>query len=169
MCQCHNLDINMKKPAKSPADSEVTMTELILPVHTNALGGAFGGVIMSWIDIAAAISAGRHARCVVVTASVDALVFEAPVKLGDVVTLKAMVNRAFNTSMEVGVLVESEDQRSGKRVRNVKAYLTFVGLDDNGKPQPVPPIAPKTEEDQRRFRAAGIRKETRIKLAQTLV
>lgn len=123
---------------------------------------------MSWIDIAAAISAGKHARTNVVTASVDALHFEAPVKLGQVVTIQAMVNRAFKTSMEVGVLVESEDQHTGKKVRTVHAYLTFVALDNNGKPCAVPVLEPETAAEKRRYEAAGLRKKARLELAKQL-
>src|SRR6476659_6434670 len=113
---------------KSPSDSAVTMTEIVLPSDTNALGTIFGGKIMSWIDIAAAISAGRYARRVVVTASIDALHFVAPVKVGHVVHIRAQVNFTSRTSMEVGVRVDSENPLTGELTHTAKAYATFVAL-----------------------------------------
>jgi len=154
--------------AKSPKDSEVLMTELVLPTHTNALGTIFGGTVMSWIDIAAAISAGKHARKIVVTASVDALHFIAPIKLGHIVKIVAQVNYAFKTSMEVGVRVNSEDPLTGKTAHNVTAYTTFVALDKNGKPTEIPKINPETPEETRRFADAQKRREARVTLAKEL-
>ena len=123
--------------SKSPTESEVMMTELVLPQHTNALGTIFGGVVMSWIDIAGAIAAGKHARCSVVTASIDALHFIAPIKLGHVVEIKATVNATGKTSMEVGVRVDSENLLTGEKFHNVSSYLTFVAIGADGKPHPV--------------------------------
>ncbi|MBN21706.1 MAG: acyl-CoA thioesterase [Bdellovibrionaceae bacterium] len=142
------------------------MSEIVLPSHANALGSIFGGTIMSWIDIAGAISAGKHARNIVVTASIDALHFIAPVRVGHVVTIKASVNRAWRSSMEVGVRVDSEDLLTGKTVHNVTAYTTFVALDKNGKPTTVPELTPDTPEDRRRFEQALLRKESRLELLQ---
>jgi acyl-CoA hydrolase len=144
------------------------MTEIVLPSHTNALGTIFGGRIMSWIDIAAAIAAGRHARRVVVTASIDALHFVAPVKVGHVVHIKATVNYAGKTSMEVGVRVDSENQLTGTLSHTATAYLTFVALDDNGRPVQVPPVAPETPDEKRRYDQAQKRRESRIRLAEDL-
>src|SRR6476620_4127385 len=121
---------------KSPQESSVIMTEIVLPSDTNALGTIFGGKVMSWIDIAGAIAAGRHARHVVVTASIDALHFLAPVKLGHVVHIKARVNFASRTSMEVGVRVDSENPISGETTHTSTAYATFVAIDDHGRPTP---------------------------------
>lgn len=157
-----------KPPGKPPSASATVMTEMVLPTHTNALGTAFGGTVMAWIDIAAAIAAHRHARQIVVTVSVDALNFEAPVRLGNIVEIRAMVNRAFKTSMEIGVLMESEDKLTGKRVRNVKAYLTFVALDENGRPNPVAQVEPQTPEEKRRYDEAKMRKDARLELAQEI-
>ena len=152
---------------KAPAESFVTMTEIVLPSHANALGTIFGGVVMSWIDIAAAIAAGRHSRETVVTASVDALHFIAPIEVGHVVELRARVNFASTTSMEVGIRVDSEDPKTGEKRHNVTAYATFVALHaTNGKPIPVIPVIPATEEDRRRFDAAKRRREMRIQLAK---
>lgn len=155
-------------PGKSPDDSSVIMTEIVLPSDTNALGTIFGGKIMSWIDIAAAIAAGRHSRRVVVTASLDALHFAAPVKVGHVVQIKAKVNFTSRTSMEVGIRVDSENPLTGELTHTSSAYATFVALDDHGRPTPVPAIIPKTTEDTRRFESAKKRRESRILLAAEL-
>lgn len=153
---------------KTPRESEVTMTEIVLPGHANALGTIFGGQVMSWIDIAAAIAAGRHARKIVVTASVDALHFEAPIKVGHVAYIRASVNFASRTSMEVGVRVDAEDPLTGERKRTVRAYTTFVALDSSGKPTPVPPLTPETPEEVRRHAEAQKRRDSRIALAKSL-
>ena len=164
----------MEKPAKvpptgkTPRESSVIMTEIVLPSDTNALGTIFGGKIMAWIDIAGAIAAGRHARRVVVTASVDALHFIAPVKLGHVVHIKAAVNYAGRTSMEVGVRVDSENPVTGETYHTSTAYATFVALDDHGKPAPVPKILPETPEEKRRYQQALARRESRMRLAEEL-
>ena len=154
--------------SKSPAESAVTMTELVLPQHTNALGTIFGGTVMSWIDIAGAISAGKYARCSVVTASIDALHFIAPIKLGHAVQLKACVNITGSSSMEVGVRVDSENLITGEKFHNVSAYLTFVALGSDGKPREVPPIDPKSETEKRRYKAAQKRRASRISLAKDI-
>ena len=153
---------------KTPQDSAVITTEMVLPPDTNAIGTVFGGTVVSWVDIAAAICARRHAREIVVTASIDALHFIAPIQLGDVVTVRAMVNHAFRTSMEIGVRVDSENPATGKQLHNVSAYLTFVALNKSGKPTPVPALSANTEDEKRRAREAIHRKETRIRLAQQL-
>lgn len=153
---------------KRVQDSQVTMAEMVLPSDANALGTIFGGKIMSWIDIAAAIAAGRHARKVVVTASIDALHFVAPVKVGDVVHIQASVNFAGRTSMEVGVRVDSENLVSGEKHHTATAYTTFVALDGHGRPAPVPPLLPETPEEKRRFEQAKKRRESRIRLAEEL-
>ena len=149
--------------ARSPADSSVEMTEIVLPGGTNALGTAFGGTIFGWIDIAAAVAAQRHSRGMAVTASIDSLAFVAPVHLGDVVLLHARVNRAWRTSMEVGVRVECEQAGLPEsRKHAATAYLTFVAVDDAGAPRAVPPIAPQTDEDRRRFAKADQRRTRRL-------
>lgn len=151
---------------KAPEDSDVITTHIVLPSHTNALGTIFGGTVASWIDIAAAICAGKHARRTVVTASIDALHFVAPIRLGQVVHIKARVNYASRTSMEVGVRVDSEDPVTGDLHHNCTAYTTFVALDSNRRPVPVPAVHPKTPEDVRRFEQAKKRREARIRLAE---
>ncbi len=155
----------MKMKSKTPRESAVTMTEIVLPQHTNALGTIFGGTVMSWIDIAGAICAGKHARGTVVTASIDALHFVAPIKLGHFVELKASVNSTGRTSMEVGVRVDAENPKTGERYHSVSAYLTFVALDEKGRTIPVPPIEAGTPAEKRRNQAAKLRRESRIQLA----
>ena len=137
------------------------MTQLVLPSHTNALDTIFGGVVMSWIDIAAAIAAQRHSQKEVVTASLVRLDFVAPVKKGWVVNLKARVNFVSRTSMEVGVRVDAENPKTGEMFHTATAYLTFVALGSDGKPSPVPKLELLSEEDKRRFQEAQDRKNKR--------
>src|ERR1041385_4475071 len=115
--------------ARPVRESQVMMTELVLPGQANSLGTIFGGVVMSWVDIAAAIAAQRHTRKAVVTASIDALNFIAPIKVGWIVNIKAAVNYVSRSSMEVGVRVEAENPMTGDKFHTVSAYLTFVALD----------------------------------------
>lgn len=150
------------KPTRTVADSLTQMTEMVLPQHTNALGTAFGGTVMGWVDICAAIAAGRHCGRVSVTAAIDELVFRAPIKQGDVVVLTAQMNAAFRTSMEVGVHVEVEDAATRTRTICADALLTFVNIDDDGKPMPVPALLCESEEERARAEAALKRKQQRI-------
>ena len=147
---------------KTIRSSQVVMTQLVLPSHTNALDTIFGGTIVSWIDIAAAIAAQRHSQKEVVTASIDKLDFIAPVKKGWVVNLKASVNFTSRSSMEIGVRVDAENPKTGELFHTVSAYLTFVALGSDGKPTPVPELILETEIDQRRFASAKKRREYRI-------
>jgi acyl-CoA hydrolase len=154
-------------PAERPRyvrDSQVYTTELVLPNDTNQLGNLLGGRLMHWIDIAAAIAAYRHSGRVCVTASVDEINFHDPIRLGEIVVLQASVNRAFNTSMEVGVLVTAHNTlgKESRTRRANNAYLTFVAIDDTGKPTRVPPIVPETEDERRRFDEALARREQRL-------
>jgi len=144
------------------SQSRVIMTELVLPSHTNALDSVFGGVIMSWIDIAAAISSQRHCGMQVVTASIDTLNFVQPVYKGWIVNLKAAVNFVSKTSMEVGVRVDAENPMLKKVFHTASAYLTFVAVDANGKPQLVPGVIPQTPEEVRRHAAAALRRQHRL-------
>lgn len=153
----------MAKKSKTVSNSIVTMTELVLPHHTNQLGNLLGGQLMHWIDICAALSASRHAQRVCVTASVDRIDFLHPVKLGDVVTLNAAVNRVFNTSMEVGVEIFASNHVKDTRVHSNSAYLTFVSVDEKLKPVKTFEIVPETEDEKRRFDNALRRRETRLK------
>lgn len=148
--------------SKPVSESRVEMTELVLPEHTNALGTIFGGQIMAWIDTAAAICAFRHCRTLCVTASMDALNFVNPVKLGHIVILKASINFTGKTSMEIGVRVTSEDPLTGKQAHTASAYLTFVSVDEKGNPQPVTPLLPETAEEKRRYMEGLKRREARL-------
>ena len=148
--------------------SRVEMTEIVLPGHTNQLGTIFGGQLMAWIDIAGSIAAARHAHTVCVTASIDALHFVAPVRLGQHVCIYACVNYTGRTSMEVGVRLDSEDPHSGARTHVATAYLTFVAIDEQGKPCPVPPIVPETDEEKRRHNDAELRRQSRLQLKEIL-
>lgn len=148
---------------KKVKDSQVEMVELVLPNDTNVLGNLLGGRLMHWMDIAAALSASRHCNNVAVTASVDNLNFHMAIKLGNIVRLKASVNRAFRTSMEVGVRVEVESIKSGELYLSNSAYLTFVNLDPTTmKPIPVPEIVPETEEEIKRYEQALKRRDQRL-------
>ncbi|MBX3464395.1 MAG: acyl-CoA thioesterase [Planctomycetes bacterium] len=150
-------------PPRSVADSKVEMTEIVFPNDANPLGNVMGGRVMQWIDICAAVAAGRHARTPVVTASVDRIDFHNPVPVGGVVVLLASVNYAGRSSMEVGVKVWQEDRATGDRRHVVSAYLTFVSLDPASKaPRPVPPVAPETDDERRRFEAAKARRAQRL-------
>ena len=143
--------------------SQVEMTQLVLPNDTNQLGNLLGGRLMEWMDIAAAIAAQRHSNRICVTAGVDDLVFHQPIRLGEVVTLRASVNRAFGTSMEVGILVLSENQLTGDRKTANTAYMTFVAVDDNSIPVAISPVLPQTAEEKRRFKEALHRRNLRLK------
>jgi acyl-CoA hydrolase len=148
---------------KKVSESQIEMTELVLPNHTNQLGNLLGGQLMHWIDICAALSAAKHSNRVCVTASVDKIDFHHPIKLGDAVTLIASVNRVFNTSMEVGVKVYAQNFRFGTKTHTNTAYLTFVALNDDKKPVSVSQIIPETEDEIRRFEDALRRREDRLK------
>lgn len=152
----------VKPKTKFVKDSILTMTELVLPQHTNQLGNLLGGQLMHWIDICAALAASKHSEIVCVTASVDNIDFREPIKLGDVVTLVASVNRAFHTSVEVGVKVIAENYTKAKYLHTNSAYLTFVGVDKSGKPVKTFEIIPETDEEKRRYRDALQRRERRL-------
>jgi acyl-CoA hydrolase len=145
-------------------ESQVVMTELVLPSHTNSLGSIFGGQVMSWIDICGAIAAQRHSRRNCVTASVDALQFIAPVFKGWIVNLRASVNYAGKSSMEVGVRVDAENPTTGETFHTASAYLTFVALDENKKPALIPQVLAETPEQVRRQKAAAVRRQHRLEL-----
>ncbi len=144
------------------SESQSEMTELVLPNDTNPLHGLLGGRLMHWMDIAAAMAAHRHSRQYVVTASVDHLDFTSSARVGNFVTLRASVNRAFHTSMEVGVKVWTENYLLNTRKHVSSAYFTFVAVDKEGRPQPVPPVIPETGEEEHRYEDAGRRREHRL-------
>ncbi|MFZ9869639.1 MAG: acyl-CoA thioesterase [Candidatus Kapaibacteriota bacterium] len=148
---------------KPASQSQVIMTELVLPNDTNQLGNLLGGRLMHWIDIAAALAAQRHSGKVCVTASVDEISFHEPIKLGHVVHIQAVITRAFRTSMEVQVTVEREDPLHNSRARTSSAFLTFVAIDQYGKPLPAPPVIPETDDERRRYEQAAMRREVRLR------
>ncbi len=146
---------------KTVRESASEMIELVLPNDANPLGNLLGGRLMHWIDLAGALAAHRHSRAYAVTASIDHLDFVTPVHVGDMVILQSSVNRAFHTSMEVGVRAIVENYISGTHRHVSSAYLTFVAVDKEGRRLPVPPLIPETEEEKRRYEDAGHRREHR--------
>lgn len=149
--------------ARKVSESQITMTELVLPNHTNQLGTLFGGQLMYWIDICASLSAEKHNQRICVTASVDGVDFINPVRLGDAVTLVSSVNRVFNTSMEIGVKVFAQNFKEGTVKHTNSAYLTFVSVDEDGKPVKAIEALPETNEQKRRFNEALTRRQNRLK------
>jgi acyl-CoA hydrolase len=145
--------------SKTPSESAIEMREMVMPIHTNPQNTVFGGTVMSWIDIAAAMVAARHCNRAVVTAHIDDIDFITPIKFGYHVLIQASLNYVGTTSMVVGVKVTSENPINGERKITTKAYLTFVALDENGKPVKVPALRPETETEIRRFENAKHRVE----------
>lgn len=155
----------MARKQKSPKESFVSMTELVLPNDTNTLNNLMGGRLMHWMDIVSAIAGQKHANSTVVTASVDNISFREPILLGNVVTLKARVTRAFNSSMEVRIDVDAEDIPANKKFSSNSAYLTFVAVDKQGKPVEIPEVVPETEEEQALYDGALRRRQLRLILS----
>lgn len=155
----------MPRKKKNPKDSFVNMTELVLPNDTNTLHNLMGGRLMHWMDIVSAISAQKHSNRIVVTASVDNISFRHAILLGNVVTLKARVTRAFSSSMEVRIDVDAEDIPSGKKMESNSAYFTFVAVDQSGSPIDVPEIEPETDEEKEYYDGALRRRQLRLILA----
>ena len=147
--------------ARTVASTQSEMTEIILPNDTNTLGNLLGGRLMHFIDLTAAMAAYRQSRANVVTAAMDHIDFIRPVHLGDLLTLRSSINRAFSTSMEVGVKVWAEHTRTGSVAHVASAYLVFVAIDDQGHRQRVPEAVPETADEQRRFEGALRRRENR--------
>ncbi len=152
-----------QKKIQTVKASQVEMVQLVLPNDTNRMGNLLGGRLMHWLDIAAAIAASRHTHQLCVTASVDELNFHNPVKQGEVVLLQASVNRVFTTSLEVGVRVTKENLFTGERKHTNSAYLTFVAIDENGKPAMAPPVRPVATVEKRRYRDAARRRQLRLR------
>lgn len=150
-------------PPKRAEDSVTVKHEIVLPSDSNALGSAFGGCVMGWIDIGAAITAQRHCRRKVVTASMDELHFHAPIRVGMTAVIAARVTATFRHSLEVSVVVEAEDPLTGDRNHCCSALLTFTALDDDFRPTPVPPLLLETEEDRERQERAEARRAVRLK------
>jgi acyl-CoA hydrolase len=157
------------KPMKGKYASESAseMAEVVLPAQTNALGKLLGGHVMHMVDIVAAMAACRHANSYMVTASVDYIDFRNSVSLGEIVMLKSQVNRVFQTSLEVGVEVHSEDILTGVRKQTTTAYVTFVAIDEHTRlPKRVPPLLLRTAAERRRWKEAAKRREIRLALRQ---
>jgi uncharacterized protein (TIGR00369 family) len=151
---------------RRPADTRVALSQLMQPADANFMGVIHGGIMMKLIDEAAGACAYRFARTRVVTAAIDRIDFHYPVRIGDLVTLKATVNHAGRTSMEVGVRVEAEDLDSGDVTHTNSAYLVFVALDTNGHPTPVPLLAPQTDDERHRWAEAEARRDARQRLRE---
>ena len=154
--------------AKTSRESLIVMTELVLPNDTNVYGNLMGGRLMYWMDIAAALSAGKHCNAPVVTASVDNISFENPIKLGNAVHIQARVSRAFNTSMEIFMSVWGEDALHQYKYKSNEAYYTFVALDPNRRPRPVPELIAETEEEKKLYEGALRRRQLRLILGGKL-
>ena len=153
---------------KKAVESLVMMTELVLPNDTNTFGNLMGGRLMYWMDIAAALAAMKHCAAPVVTASVDNISFENPIKIGNVVHIEAKVTRAFNSSMEIHLDVWGEDAIQQFKYKSNEAYYTFVALDPTGKPRPVNQLVPETEEEKKLFESALRRRQLRLILGGKL-
>jgi acyl-CoA hydrolase len=153
---------------KFAKDSVTIMTEMVLPNDTNTLNNLMGGRLMHWMDIVAAIAAQKHCNRIVVTASADNISFKEPINLGNVVTLRSQVTRAFNSSMEVFIEVTAEDIPANKKIMTHRAFFTFVAVDQNGKPIEIPQIVPETAEEIELFEGALRRRQLRLVLAQRM-
>ncbi len=147
---------------KSPGESKIIMTELVLPNDTNVFGNLMGGRLLYWMDIAAALCAGKHCNTAVVTASVDNISFEYPIKLGNAVHINAVISRSFTTSMEVYLKVWGEDFINQTKYKSNEAYYTFVALNMDRKPMAVPAVLPETEEEIKLFDGALRRRQLRL-------
>jgi acyl-CoA hydrolase len=150
---------------KTAKESQTIHTELVLPNDTNVLGNLMGGKLLHWMDIASAICAHRHCNRVVVTASVNNVSFNQPIRLGEIVTLQAKISRAFTSSMEVFIDVWVENNSTGKKTKCNEAIYTFVAVDQRGNPINVPELVPETEEEKHRFEGALRRRQLSLILA----
>ena len=156
----------MKRPrGKSVDESRVEMVEVVLPNDANPLGNILGGKVMHLIDIAGAIAAHRHSRSMLMTVSVDNLDFTLPIRVGQHIILRAHVTRVFHTSLEAAVRVFREDYITGERKQTSSAFVTYVAVDENGRPKPIPPVVPRTEDEKRDYREALARRRHRLAVA----
>jgi acyl-CoA hydrolase len=162
------MDAMTSEKGKTPTQSTVETRYLVMPTQANPQGTAFGGAIVGWIDMTAAMAAQRHCGCEVVTAGIDSLVFRQPIRIGDHVILKAMVNYVGRSSLEVGVQVIREDPYSGRQVLATTAHLMLVALDENKRPVPAPPLLPQTPEEKRRYESARLRVQARKERLRSL-
>jgi acyl-CoA hydrolase len=160
----HRTDLTdaSDRPTRTVRESQHESSAFMLPQDANNLGNVFGGVVMALVDKTAAVAAIRHARSNCVTASIDRVDFREPIKLGELVLLKASVNYVGRSSMEIGVRVEAEDLISGVRRHTNSCYLTFVSVDDVGHPLEVPALLPETDVEKRRYAAAKARRRRRL-------
>jgi len=158
----------MSMPSRTPHDSYASSSRIVMPNDTNTLGNLMGGNLLNWMDEIAAISAGRFSRRICVTAAVNNVSFQRPIKLADVVTIHAQVSRSFTSSMEVFLQVHVEDPVSGEACLCNEAMYTFVAVDQNGAPIAVPSLQPTTDEEQERFDGALRRRQLRLILAGKL-
>jgi acyl-CoA hydrolase len=147
---------------KPPSASLTETVQLVFPEDANPLGTVFGGRVMQWVDLVAAMAAQRHCRRIVVTAAIDALEFRAPIRVGEYAVLAAWVNRAWNTSLEVEVMVDGEHPLSGERWRSAVAFLTFAAIGEDGRPTAARPVMPQTEAEWQRYQAADARRAARL-------
>ncbi len=155
----------MTRKKKHPRESAVSMTELVLPNDTNTLNNLMGGRLMHWMDIVSAIAGQKHCNSIVVTASVDNISFRSPIHLGDVVTLRARVTRAFNSSVEIKIDVDAENIPEGKKIESNSAYFTFVAVDKEGHPVEIPEVVPETVEETELYNGALRRRQLRLILS----
>ncbi len=156
------VDLNQEDRVRTVRETQSDYAEICLPNDSNTLGNMLGGHVMHLVDLCGAIAAMRHARTVVVTASIDQMTFLHPVRIGELLRLKSQVNRVFRTSMEVGVKVWVENLQSASLRHTSSAYLTFVALDKAGNRVVLPPVVPETEEEKRRFAEAAERRAYRL-------
>jgi acyl-CoA hydrolase len=150
---------------RTPSDSKTIMTDLVLPSETNPLNNLFGGELLARMDRAASIAARRHSRRIVVTASVNHVAFNRMIPLGSVVTVEAKISRAFKTSMEIFIDIWVEDRESGICTKANEAIYTFVAVDEQGMPVPVPQVTPESDQEKERYEAALRRKQLSLVLA----
>lgn len=160
--------MDQPQTAKTPKQSQVESRYIVMPQHANDYGIAFGGAIVAWIDMTAAMVAQKHCQCEAVTVSIDRISFLQPIKIGDHVVLRASPNFAGQTSLEVGVQVNKENPYTGEVVRATTAYLTFVGLGPDKHPVPIPRLIPETPDEMRRYENARLRAEARKELVKKL-
>ncbi len=150
--------------AKAPKHSETIMTQIVFPNDTNPMGILQGGRLVHWLDTAAAICSQNHAEHICVTASIDSVKFKAPAKVGDIVTIKAKVTRAFTSSMEIFVQAWAKKVLTQKEYLINEAYFTFVAIDDNANPTQVPGLKPSTDKEKIEYQLAEERKLARLKV-----
>lgn len=155
------MGVMTNEMGKTPGESAVETRYLVMPPQANPQGTAFGGAIVGWIDMTAAMAAQRHCGREVVTAGIDSLIFRQPIRIGDHVILKAAVNYVSRSSMEVGVQVIREDPYTARQVLATTAHLTIVALDEHKKPVAVPPLLPQSPEEKRRYENARLRVQVR--------